>query len=486
MSAHDRATSPPVVTRLADAVRASQVSATALAARLGRWAEADGSLTASLVGALTALVNSGELRPGDRLPSERAFAAAVAVSRGTVVAAYAALADSGVVERRQGSGTRVAGSAVALPARRAQGEGLFQAAPASIDLLRAVPRLPARTIEIVRGFDAAHVAQTAVDSDPAGLPEVRERIARLLTDDGTPTTPEQVIVTSGAQQALSLVIDELVSPGDVVLSEELSWPGLVDPVRRRGARVHGVPMTPDGVDVDALEAAIIALRPVLIALNPHHHNPTGSRMPTASRLAVAELSARYGVRVIEDRVLANISFDGVVPVSLAALRPDAPVIVVDSLSKWAWLGLRIGWARADPVLIRRLRASRQLVDQAASVPAQRMALGLLDEAPALRRDASATHAAALDRLIPLVHEHLPGWTFAVPRGGLSLWTRLPSGSATAFARRAALAGVAVAGGSEFAASASADDHLRIPFTAPDELLHPAIERLGRVWRDGGG
>lgn len=482
MNAHDRATSPRVVTRLADTDRAAAVSPTALAARLGRWADSDGSLTASLAAALRALVSSGELRPGDRLPSERALAAAVAVSRGTVVAAYAALADSGVLERRQGSGTRVAGAAIALPARRSQGESLFQAAPAAIDLLRAVPRIPARTIEIVRGFDAALVAATATDSDPAGLPEVRERIARLLTDDGTPTTPEQVIVTSGAQQALSLVIDELVAPGDIVLSEELSWPGLVDPVRRRGARVHGVPMTPDGVDVEALETAIVALRPVLIALNPHHHNPTGSRMPPASRLAVAELSARYGVRVIEDRVLANISFDGVVPVSLAALRPDAPVIVVDSLSKWAWLGLRIGWARADPVLIRRLRASRQLVDQAASVPAQHMALGLLDNAPALRRDASATHAAALERLVPMMHEHLPGWTFDVPRGGLSLWARLPSGSATAFARRAALAGVAVAGGSEFSASAPADDHLRIPFTSPDELLHAAIERLGRVWR----
>ena len=142
MSADDRATSPPVATRLAATGRAAEVSAAASATRLGRWVAADGSLTASLAGALDALVNSGELRPGDRLPSERALAAAVAVSRGTVVAAYAALADRGVVDRRQGSGTRVAGSAVALPARRAQGEGLFQAAPASIDLLRAVPRMP--------------------------------------------------------------------------------------------------------------------------------------------------------------------------------------------------------------------------------------------------------------------------------------------------------------------------------------------------------
>ncbi|QOC28309.1 winged helix-turn-helix transcriptional regulator [Microbacterium hominis] len=142
MDAHDRATSPRVVTRLADADRTAVVSPAALAARLGRWVDSDGSLTASLAAALRALVSSGELRPGDRLPSERALAAAVAVSRGTVVAAYAALADSGVLERRQGSGTRVAGAAIALPARRSQGESLFQAAPASIDLLRAVPRIP--------------------------------------------------------------------------------------------------------------------------------------------------------------------------------------------------------------------------------------------------------------------------------------------------------------------------------------------------------
>ena len=171
-----------------------------------------------------------------------------------------------------------------------------------------------------------------------------------------------------------------------------------------------------------------------------------------------------------------------VPPSLAALRPDAPIVVVDSLSKWGWPGLRIGWVRADPVLIRRLRVTRQLFDQAASVPAQRLAMGILDEAPALRRDVSLTHAAAATRLFGLLEEHLHDWHIAPPLGGLTLWAGLPSGSATEFARRAALGGVAVAGGSEFAASASTDDHLRIPFTAPDEVLSEGIERLGHLWR----
>ncbi len=464
--------------------RSATVASDRLVARLGRWAHGEGTLSGRLAAAIARLAASGELRPGDRLPAERALASAASVSRGTVVAAYADLAERGVVERRQGSGTRIAGAAP-LPStsRPGRGEALFSALPSAIDLLRSVPMVPMVAAEIIQERSTGFDPRTLTETDPAGLAVLRERIADLLTTEGTPTTPEQILVTHGAQQGLNLLVSELVGPGDVVLTEEVTWPGLSDMVRRRGGIVYGLPMGPDGMDLVALEAAIVRMRPVLVGVNPHHHNPTGTRMPSASRLRVAELAAQYGVPVVEDRVLAPVSFDGVVPPTLAGLRPDAPIVVVESVSKWAWAGLRIGWMRADPVLVRRLRGTRQLVDQSTSIPAQLLALGLIDRAPALRREVSQTHAEALRGLERMLAEHLPEWRFASPRGGLSLWLRIPAGSAETFIRTAAVHGVAIAGSEEFAATTSPDDHIRIPFTASSDALGEGIRRLGEAWRE---
>lgn len=501
MQSEDRANAAPVVqgsdrdgrheeesgatVRTEPLVRSGEVSTAVLAARLGRWTQGDGTLATRLAGAIAALIAGGELRPGDRLPAERSLAAAVAVSRGTVVAAYAAAAEQGLVERRQGSGTRVVGVAVPSPpsTRPGRGEALFSAVPNTIDLLRTVPQIPEPGVQLIRDHKPRLDLALLPETDPAGLPALRELIARMYRDEGTPTTPEQILVTHGAQQAISLVVNALVGPGDIVLAEEITWPGVTDSVSLRGGTVHGVPMGADGLDVDALERAIARLRPVLIALNPHHQNPTGTRLPAAARHRVAELAAQYGVPVIEDRVVAGISFDGVVPPTLAAERPDAPVLVVESVSKWAWAGLRIGWLRADPVLVRRLRGARQLADQSTSVPGQLLALDLIAHATELRRANSRIHHARLRLLEELLAEHLPDWTYRAPRGGLSLWAELPRGSASALARVAAAHGVSIAGSAAFAVAAAADDHVRLPFTAPDEVLTEGIRRLGVAWRE---
>lgn len=466
----------------------ASISADRLAARIGRWAQGDGTLAQRLARALATLVESGELRAGDRLPAERALAQAISVSRGTVVSAYGILAEEAIVERRQGSGTSVAGSTlgVATPSRSRRGEALFSALPSSIDLLRGVPQIPDLAVQLVREHDPMLDPVLLSETDPAGLPDLRARIARQFDAEGTPTTPEQILVTHGAQSAIHLLVDELVTPGDIVLTEEITWPGLSDTVRRRGGIVHGLPMGPDGLDVSALEEALARLRPTLVAINPHHHNPTGTRMPAPARLRVAELAAEYGVPVLEDRVLAPVSFDGIVPSSLAGLRPDAPILVSESVSKWAWGGLRVGWLRADPVLVRRLRASRQLADQSTSIPAQLLALDFLEHAQALRREVSERHARMLEVLRELLAEHLPEWRYAPPRGGLSLWAQLPegpAGSADELIRLAAMRGVAVAGSGAFAASTSSDDHIRIPFTAPEPMLREGILRLGEAWSE---
>ncbi len=466
-------------------VHSGDVSSEALAARLGRWTRGDGTLARRLARGIEALIATGELRPGDRLPPERALAAAGSVSRGTVVAAYADLADGGLVERRQGSGTRIAGATASVsPLQRpGRGEALFSALPNAIDLLRTVPQIPELAVQLIRDHQPRLDLALLPETDPAGLPVLRELIAEMYRTEGTPTTPEQILVTHGAQQAISLVVNALVGPGDVVLAEEITWPGVTDSVGLRGGTVHGIPMGPDGLDVDALEQALARLRPALVAINPHHQNPTGTRLPAAARHRVAELAALYGVPVIEDRVVAGISFDGVVPPTLAAERPDAPIIVVESVSKWAWAGLRIGWLRADPVLVRRLRGARQLADQSTSVPGQLIALDLIGHAEELRRENSRIHQERLRLLLRLMAEHLPDWQVDPPRGGLSLWVALPAGSADALARTAATHGVSIAGSAAFAASVSADDHIRIPFTAPEDVLTEGIRRLGEAWRE---
>ncbi|MBB3156439.1 DNA-binding transcriptional MocR family regulator [Microbacterium proteolyticum] len=475
MTLVDRATSALVDQRTA------VVSAAQLALRRGRWATTETTLSASLADGIARLVREGELRGGDRLPSERTLATTVAVSRGTVVSAYARLYDDGILDRRQGSGTRIAGTAPAAARQAAgRGEALYALPPSSLDLLRAVPAISPRAVAIVERHRPVLDATTA-EADPAGLPNLRAVIAETMTADGTPTTSAQTLVTHGGQQALSLLVDELVGPGDTVLTEEVAWPGLTDAVRRRGGQVHGIRLTPSGIDVDALETAIVVRRPVLIALNPHNHNPTGMQTSLSVRQRIADLSAEHGITVVEDRVLAHVSFDGVTPPSFAALRPDAPIVVVESLSKWAWEGLRVGWLRADPVLVRRLRGLRQTTDLSTSVPSQLLALDLFTEAPELRREAATVHRDAAVAAGRLLRAHLPDWRWSPPRGGLCIWAQLPSGSAAAFARHAAGFGVSVAGSAQFASDVDADDHIRIPVTSAPRVLEAGMERLSRAW-----
>ncbi len=202
------------------------------------------------------------------------------VSRGTVVAAYADLAERG--PRRPAAGERAPASPgqpqLPCPAQR-QGEERPcspLALPNAIDLLRTVPQISDLGVQLIRDHKPRLDLALLPETDPAGLPALRALIADMYTAEGTPTTPEQILVTTrraaGHQPRGEC---RLVGPGDIVLAEEITWPGVTDSVGLRGGTVHGVPMGDDGLDVDALEQALARLRPVLVALNPHHQNPPG-------------------------------------------------------------------------------------------------------------------------------------------------------------------------------------------------------------------
>lgn len=465
--------------------RSTTRSADQFASILGLWSAGRGPLYAQLAQGIERLIEAGVLRHGELLPPERQLASALQVARGTVVSAYTRLADREVVERTRGSGTRVvAGEPLAVDTSRRVGDPLFGSAPAAIDLLVATPRLLPRTLERIQAvrLDEHHLELD--DTEPAGLPVLRTRIAERYTATGLPTTAAQILVTAGAQHAMLLATMLLVRPGEVVLCEETTWPGLIDNVTRFGGRTHPLPMDDRGLVVDELAGTIERLRPVCITVNPHHHNPTGTRLSAERRRALAELASAYSVPLVEDRVVTDLAFDGQVPRPLAAEvegdRLRSHHLTVDSVSKTAWPGLRIGWLRAEAPVIAELRARRALTDLFSPVASQLAAVAVLDDLDAIVAERTADLRARADLVADRLQEDLPDWRFARARGGLVLWIELPEGSASAFCEHAARHGVLVANGRQFGATVD-DRHLRIPYTASPAELTEGIDRLASAW-----
>jgi DNA-binding transcriptional MocR family regulator len=465
--------------------RRSVIASRQLASMLGAWSAGSGSLYAQLSAAVSRLITDGVLRDGDRLPPERALAAELDVSRGTVVSAYRALAEAGAVERIQGSGTTVRTTETLEPTAPVRiGDPLFAVAPRSIDLLVAMPTILPRVLDLVGTLDLAAHAEHLDDDEPAGIAPLRSRIADRMTEDGLPTSPSQVLVTAGAQQGIVLCALLLTAPGDVVLHESPTWPGLIDTVTRLGGRTHGIEMDGDGIVVEALRSAIERMRPAYIALNPHHHNPTGTRLSPRRRSQVAELASSYGVPLLEDRVVTRLAFDRNIPRPLAAEVDESMRgrhIVVDSVNKAAWPGLRVGWVRADAQLISELRSLRAMSDLYSSIQAQLAALPVLDDLDAVVTDRVAHLRTRADRLVECLAAELPDWHVPRPRGGMVLWVPVPAGSAAAFAAHAARYGVQVASGQQF--GAPDDAHLRIPYTASLASLEEGVRRLAAAWRE---
>ena len=445
---------------------------------LGGWASGTAPLYAQLAAALHRSIDRGEVRDGTVLPPERILARTLAVSRGTVVRAYGILQEEGVLTRRQGSGSVVTVREAPGPAARHRTTPLFDEA-SSTALLKAVPRslldLPAELAAL-----AASAPTADVDLQPEGLWSLRVALASHITSQGLPTDADQVLITNGTQHACSLAVRALCRPGDVVLTEELTWPGLTDAVSAVGARSYGLAMDEQGVRTDELRAAVERLRPAAICLNPHHHNPTGTRLPDRRRRDVADIAGDYGVPVVEDRAYTSLAFDGRVPPPLAAHRPDAPIVVIESMSKVVWDGLRVGWLRASADLVGRLRLVRAVEDLGTAIPTQLLALQILPRLGDLLAQRIAELSAKADAAHAVVAELLPDWEVAPARGGGALWATLP-GSARAFAAHAARSGVLVVTDETFAAGDPPDRSLRLPYTASEEVFRDALERLTEAW-----
>ena len=467
-----------------------------LVRQLGLWSNGRGPLQQKLARALMDVIRHGDVAPGLRLPSERALAGALQISRTTVVAAYDALRELGWLDSRAGSGTWVCSrSPVVSAARSSAQESALAASPLLglldqrgdedvVELALGTPlplaELPAERFTLPADEHAALLRDRGYY--PFGLPALRRAVAAEFCRSGLPTDREQVLVTNGAQHAFMLCAMLSLQRGDTALLEDPTYFGAIDACRAVGARIATVPVGPGGAAPAAIRARMTAAGARLIYLTTTFQNPTGTVMPVQARKDLARMVAEFGVPVVDDRTMADLILEGSPPPPLAAYAPDQPVLTIGSLSKLVWPGLRVGWIRAPEPIVQRLARLKSAMDLGSPITTQAVAARLvdaLDEVRALRRQQLKPRR---DLLATLLSERIPEWTFRVPHGGLFLWVKLPSGDAREFAQFAVRHGVVTLPGSTLSADESHTAFLRLPFLAEPETLRRGVDRLATAWR----
>ncbi len=443
---------------------------------LGDW-RSGGTAYPALAAALRGLIVDGRLPPHTRLPSERALALALGVSRNTATAALDVLREQGYLASRRGTGSWV----TSPPAAVDRPDEPLPPAGDTIDLTLA--NLPAP--DELGAFAAAAAAALPREFgghgyEPFGLPAARAAVAAHLCSRGLPTQPAQVLITQGALHAWDLALRAFARPGDRVLVETPTYPGALDAVRAHGCAPVGVPVGPDGWDLAFMRTAFRDVRPRLGYLIPDFQNPTGVSVPAAQRVAVARAARAAGVPLISDESLAELWLDGDEsrPPSLAAGDPGTGVLAVGSLSKPVWGGLRAGWIRADREFVRRLALARGSQDVGSPVLDQLLAVEVLSRLDSLLPGRRALLRERRDTLLDALAAERPAWRVERPSGGMSLWVELPDGTAaSALAARAVEHGVRIAPGPRFGAVGGFEQRLRLPFTQPPERLAEAVRRL---------
>jgi 2-aminoadipate transaminase len=331
-----------------------------------------------------------------------------------------------------------------------------------------------------------------------GYNPLREQLAAFMQSKGVAgLRADELIVTTGSQQALDLVGKTLLDPQDTVLVESPTFLATIQCFRLYGPTVMGVPIDADGVDVDALAQMIQQHRPKLVYLVPTFGNPSGAMTSLQRRLRVLELAVKYQTVVVEDDPYGDLYFADAPPPSLLALSAQVPgsrdwLVHCGSLSKVLSPGLRIGWMVAPPALLARATMCKQFSDAhtstfAQATAAQYLQAGRMPETLKKVRQVYASRARAMGEAL---HKHLgEGLSFHEPMGGLFVWAKLTgtTGFTTdgnLLAKRAIEKGVAFVPGAPFFANNPDNSTIRLSFATADESkIAEGIERLGQALRE---
>lgn len=392
-------------------------------------------------------IEAGKLLPGDKLPPERELSAMLTVNRSTLAKALDELHARGIITRKQGSGTRISEDKWGVFTgqktnwRHYVSQGSFLQATPYIDKIKYLLReSPNEVIDLASGELPVHlipkISTPALSwqsflaeedsEDIAGYQPLKETISGMIArDHDIDANLDQIFITSGAQQALFLITQCLLTSGDAIAIESPSYFYALSIFQSAGLRIYALPMDENGVKLDELELLYRKHRIKMVFVNPTFQNPTSLTMGIKRREALVKLCAKLQVPIVEDDPYSMLSFsDQPMPPLLKKLDPDN-VLYIGSLSKVMGSTTRIGWLVGPPAVVTRLAEARQEMDFGLSIFPQVLANHVLNDPD------FDNHIVWLRKTLQkqrdMLIAHLPKeLEYDIPQGGFHLWCHLPA------------------------------------------------------------
>ncbi|KVT75917.1 2-aminoadipate aminotransferase [Burkholderia ubonensis] len=326
-----------------------------------------------------------------------------------------------------------------------------------------------------------------------GLAELKNELIALMSRRGAACTPTELVVTTGSQQGLDLLLRVMVAPGDIVLTEQPAYPATLQALRLQQARIVTIPVDGDGLDVDRLDALLASgtiAQPKLLYTVPTFANPTGATLARERRLKLLRLAVRHRFLIVEDDPYADLRFAGEALPSMLALADEVDgardwIVHFASLSKIVAPGLRVGWTIAPAEIARRCVIAKQTVDLCSApwtqaIAAEYLADGALERhlpriTDAYKRKCAAMCDALRDGLGDAIEFHRP-------EGGMFVWARIGAVSSAQLLQHAIANKIVFVPGNAFFADNVDDASLRLSYAAPDvDAIREGVARLERAY-----
>lgn len=443
----------------------------------GLDSNSDTPIYRQLYGQIRTLIESGALVEGYRLPPTRELAGSLGLNRTTVSSAYDLLETQGLIKGHVGRGSFVS------PQTPGSGIISFSTSRPS-ELLFPMEAFRETCREVIGGDEAQTILQLG---SPSGYGPLRRYLFENAQVEGTARSSDGILITSGCQQGFDLLQRTLITSGETVIVEDPVIPGLKNAVLRAGARLIGVPVGPNGIDLIQLERTLRQERPKMVVVTSNFQNPTGATLRLKDRETLIEMTRRAGATLVENDIYGDLRYEGSPLPTLKRLDESGDTILLRSFSKLAFPGLRVGWMIGPQALIDRLTETKQWSDLHTDQLSQAV-LFRFAQSGRLEAHRNRMLDAGRDRLhatIAACEKHLPeGTEFTRPEGGMNLWVRLPEPlDAGELLQRAERERVTYLPGKFFGISKAETRCLRLSFAGLEpSRIEAGIAKLGALFK----